>query len=216
MTDDAKHHFDWQTQDKVAGIAFLIGVIAGLFLFALFLDDRITSSWGDWLGQGFAMILGVVTAAAVLIPVMSAKPKSLSVLRGAANGILLIASVWGTASAAAYWGSERLASAVWLMSLGGFGFLLQTLFAPNQKSGCWAALYIAFFLLGGAAAITELTASVENSSTGAKNAAATVVQAREKSESGSQVVKRTIDAVSYTHLRAHETVVRISDAVFVL
>ncbi|MDV7142588.1 methyl-accepting chemotaxis protein [Tropicimonas sp. TH_r6] len=47
-----------------------------------------------------------------------------------------------------------------------------------------------------AAAITELTASVENSSTGANNAAATVVRAREKSETGSQVVRRTIDAMS--------------------
>lgn len=159
MIDNSKNQSDWKTQDQVAGTAFLIGVIAGLLLFTLFLDDRITSSWGDWLGQGLAMILGVVVAAAVLFLIMSTKPKSLTMLRdaikGAANGILLIASVWGAAAAAAYWGSERLSSAVWLMSLGGFGFLLQKLFAPDQKSGCWVALYIAFLLLGGVAVIAE-------------------------------------------------------------
>nr|WP_143548118.1 hypothetical protein [Rhodopirellula sp. SM50] len=155
MTDDFRNDFNWQSQDKIAGMAFLIGVIAGLIVFALCLDDRIASSWGDWVGQGVAMILGVVVAPVVLFPVMSTKPEPWTILRHAANGILLIASVWGSAAAAAYWGGERLSSAVWLMSLGGFGFLLQRLFAPDQKSGCWVALYIMFFVLGGAAVVAE-------------------------------------------------------------
>ncbi|SDJ21805.1 methyl-accepting chemotaxis protein [Aliiruegeria lutimaris] len=47
-----------------------------------------------------------------------------------------------------------------------------------------------------AAAITELTASVENSSQGAKDAARTVVLARQRSEAGGEVVQRTIRAMT--------------------
>ncbi|WP_182868793.1 hypothetical protein [Stieleria mannarensis] len=156
MSHNSENQSEPETQEKVAGIAFLTGVIAGLFVFALFVDDRITASWGDWIGQGLAMIVGVVVAAACLLPIMSSKPDSTKALRHAVNGILLIASVWGAAAAAAYWGSERLSSAVWLMSLGGFGFLLQKLFAPDRNLGCWAGLYAAFFIVGTLAAATEI------------------------------------------------------------
>ena len=139
MTDDSTSQSDWQTRDQVAGAVFLIGVITGLLLFTLVLDDRITSTWGDWLGQGSAMILGVVVAATVLHLIMSRNGQSLTVaphqIKGAVNGILLIASVWGAAAAAAYLGSERLSSAVWLMSLGGFGLLLHKFFAPDRNCG---------------------------------------------------------------------------------
>ncbi|MCS7468714.1 hypothetical protein NZK35_18835 [Stieleria sp. ICT_E10.1] len=97
MTGDSNSQSDWQTRDQEAGAVFLIGVITGLLLFSLFVDDRITSSWGDWLGQGSAMILGIVVAAAVLPLIVSRNGKSLTMapyhMKGAVNGILLIASV---------------------------------------------------------------------------------------------------------------------------
>ena len=156
MSHHSENQSERETQDRVAGVAFLIGVIAGLILFSLFVDDRITSFWGDWIGQGLAMIVGVVVAAACLLPIMYSKSNSTKTLRHAVNGILLIASVWGAAAAAAYWGSERLSSAVWLMSLGGFGLLLQKLFAPDRNLGCWAGLYFVFFIVGTLAAVTEI------------------------------------------------------------
>lgn len=62
MSHDFGNQAEPETQDKVAGVAFLIGVIAGLIVFAQFVDDQITTSWGDWIGKGIAMILGVVVA----------------------------------------------------------------------------------------------------------------------------------------------------------
>lgn len=160
MTDDSNRQSDWQTRDQVAGAVFLIGVITGLLLFTLVLDDRITSSWGDWLGQGSAMILGVVVAGMVLHLIMSRNGQSLTVsphhIKGSVNGILLIASVWGAAAAAAYWGSQRLSSAVWLMSLGTFCLLLHKFCAPDRNLGCWVGLYVALFVLGTLAAAAEI------------------------------------------------------------
>jgi hypothetical protein len=156
MSHNSENQSEPEAQDKVAGVAFLTGVIAGLFVFALFVDDRITTSWGDWIGQGLAMIVGVVVAAVCLLPIMSSKSSFKKTLGHAVNGILLIASVWGAAAAAAYWGNERLSSAVWLMSLGGFGLLLQKLFAPDRNLGCWVGLYVAFFVVGTLAATAEI------------------------------------------------------------
>lgn len=47
-----------------------------------------------------------------------------------------------------------------------------------------------------AAAITELASSVENSSSGARDAAQTVVHARDRSDAGAKVVQSTIDAMT--------------------
>lgn len=147
---------DGPTQERVAGAAFLTGVIAGLIVFALFVDDRIASSWGDWVGQGLSMIGGVVVATACWIPFVSSKSSSTNTFRHLVFSILLIVSTWGTAAAAACWGTERLSSAVWLMSLGGFGLLLQKSLVPYQKLGRWAGLYFALFILGALASIAEI------------------------------------------------------------
>lgn len=155
MSHESEDQSEFQTQDQVAGAAFFIGGIASLVVFSIFLDDRITSSWGDWIGQGLALTMGIVAGTLCLLPTMSSKPRLLRALRHASNGIMLIASVWGSAAAAAYWGSERLSSAVWLMSLGGC-VLLHKLFTRDRNLGCWGGLYLAFFIVGALAAVIEI------------------------------------------------------------
>ena len=56
MSHNTENQSEPETQEKLAGVAFFIGVMAGLFVFALLVDDQITTPWGEWIGQGLSML----------------------------------------------------------------------------------------------------------------------------------------------------------------